>query len=55
VTEKLAALKLDHGSARFFAAPRRLAVQIEALVEAAPEQQREAAGPAGGQGARRRR
>ncbi len=45
VTEKLAALKLDHGNARFFAAPRRLAVQIEALVETAPEQQREVLGP----------
>ena len=45
VTEKLAALKLDHGDARFFATPRRLAVRIEALIEAAPEQRREVMGP----------
>lgn len=45
VTEKLAAQSLEHGEARFFATPRRLAVQIDDLIEAAPEQQREALGP----------
>lgn len=45
VTEKLATLQLEHGEGRFFATPRRLAVQIDELIEAAPEQQREALGP----------
>lgn len=45
VKDKLAAMHLGHGESRFFATPRRLAVQIDALSEAAPEQQREALGP----------
>ena len=45
VTTKLAALGLEHGEARWFAAPRRLAVLIADLVEQAPDEQREALGP----------
>jgi glycyl-tRNA synthetase beta chain len=45
VTAKLAAQGLEHGEARWFAAPRRLAVRIDALREQAPDQEREALGP----------
>jgi glycyl-tRNA synthetase beta chain len=45
VQSKLANLRLEHGAARWFATPRRIAVVIDAVQETAPEQQREALGP----------
>jgi len=45
VGEALATRGLEHGAVRWFATPRRLAVHIEALQEAAPSEERETLGP----------
>lgn len=43
--EALAERDLIHGESHWYAAPRRLAVRIDAVVEKAPDRQREALGP----------
>ncbi len=45
VCNKLAELGLSHGNSYWYAAPRRLAVQIDELVEQGPDEKREALGP----------